>query len=628
MFGDSLKYSANYARTVILANIKTRFIKRFFMTDILLTVVLLLQIVGLALIFVLWRRQDSSDGGTLKSTCDELQKAQGRLETLVREEMLSNRREAGEQARAGRDEVGVAMGKLAEQFGVLQRENGTFREHLAERLGANFNNFANIMAEKIESSGAANKSEAAQLRSELFKTFDGFSTGLSRQANEATARQDHRFEQFEQRLAALDERSSAQIKAINEAISERLEVLQRENNQNWDAKRAVDAETTRQARAELHESLRHLSDSVSKNFSAADEAQRGKFEDFFRRMDTIAVNADKRAEHLRGVVDARLQSLQDDNSQKLEAMRQTVDEKLQGTLNERLGESFKAVSERLELVHAGLGEMRVLANGVGDLKKVLTNVKTRGNWGEIQLGNLLEQMLTPQQYGTNVATVPGSNERVEFAIRLPGQDETQEVVWLPIDAKFPQENYARLVDAHEAGEKETIEVLGKQLEAQIKKSAQEICSKYVCAPHTTDFAILFLPTEGLYAEVIRRTDLVDVLQRECRITIAGPTTLASILNALQMGFRTLTIQQRSSEIWRTLSQVKTEFGKYGDVLDAVQKKLNEASKKIDDTRTRSRAIERKLRDVEVATEKDAPRLSLLGANVLEEVNLDGASPLH
>ena len=598
------------------------------MTDILLFVLLLLQMGGLALTFVLWRRQSSTEGDALKRTCDELQKAQGRLESIVREEMLGNRREAGEQARAGRDEAGAATGKLAEQFGVLQRENVAFREHLSEKLSSSLNAFAQTLVGQFNDSAAANKSDAAQLRAELLKSLENFGAGLSRQLSETTTRQDRRFEQFEQRLAALGENNSAQIKTINDAIIERLQVLQRETGQNWDSKSAVDTETTRRARQELHEVLGHLADSVAKNFSAAGEAQRGQFDSFITRMDTIAVNADTRAEHLRGVVDKRLQSLQDDNAQKLEAMRQTVDEKLQSTLNRRLDESFKTVSERLEMVHAGLGEMRVLANGVGDLKKVLSNVKTRGNWGEIQLGNLLEQMMTPQQYGTNVATIPGSNERVEFAIRLPGQDEAQEVVWLPIDAKFPQETYARLVDAHEAGEKENIEVLGKQLEAQIKKSAQEICGKYVCAPHTTDFAILFLPTEGLYAEVIRRTGLVDFLHRECRITIAGPTTLASILNALQMGFRTLAIQQRSSEIWGTLSQVKTEFGKYSDVLDAVQKKLGEASKKIDDTRTRSRAIERKLRDVEVATEKDAPRLPLLNADLLEDTRNDGALPLH
>ena len=567
------------------------------MADILLILVLSLQIVGLALMFILWRRQNSPVNGGSNVAYEELQKAQGRLESVVREEIASNRRESGEQARAGRDEAGASAGKLAEQFAALQRENAAFRERLAEQLGANLGSFAKSLVAQIESSSAAHKSDAAQMRTELFETL----------------------EKFEGRFIALGERNVAQIKMMSDDVGERLHGLQKEATHNWDTKSSADAETTRQARAELHEALNHLTDSVAKNFSAADKVRHDKFEALFNRMDIIAANSDKRAENLRSVVENRLKSLQDDNALKLEEMRRTVDEKLQGTLNERLGESFKAVSERLEQVHAGLGEMRVLANGVGDLKKVLTNVKTRGNWGEIQLGNLLEQMLTPHQYGTNVATVPGSNERVEFAIRLPGQDETQEVVWLPIDAKFPQENYARLLDAHENCDKAEIEVLGKQLEAQIKKSAQEIGGKYVSAPHTTDFAILFLPTEGLYAEVIRRTGLIDVLHRQYRITVAGPTTLASILNALQMGFRTLAIQKHSSDIWNTLSQVKTEFGKYGEVLDAVQKKLGEASTKIEETRKRSRVIERKLQKVEVISESEATLLPLISADSVEDV---------
>ena len=598
------------------------------MTTILLGVVLLFQACGLALLWVLWTRQNSSDSGALKGACDELQKAQGRLEALVREEMISNRREIGEQARIGREEAHNATAKLAEQFVALQRGNGEFREQLSEKLSAGLNAFAQSLIKQLNDAGALGKAESAQLRTELFAALDKVGASLDGQMAGATASQERRFEGFEQRLAVLGAANTAQIKSFGDAIDARLGTLESQGARNWDAKRETDAAEAKQSRGELHEALGRLADSVAVNFSLAGEAQRGQFDSFAARMDTIAENADKRAENLRGVVDTRLQRLQEDNAQKLDLMRQTVDEKLQGTLDERLGASFKAVSERLELVHAGLGEMRVLANGVGDLKKVLGNVKTRGNWGEIQLGNLLEQMLTPQQYGTNVATIPGSNERVEFAIRLPGQDETQEVVWLPIDAKFPQESYARLIEAHESGEKEAIEMLGKQLEAQIKKSAQEICSKYVRAPHTTDFAILFLPTEGLYAEVIRRTGLVDSLHRECRITIAGPTTLAAILNALQMGFRTLAIQERSSEVWGTLREVKTEFGKYGDVLDAVQKKLKEASNKIDDTRTRTRAIERKLRDVEVATEVEVPRLPLLSADLIEDVKLDGASPVH
>ena len=581
------------------------------MTDILLFAVLGLQAVVLLAIFVLWRRHKTNDITPLQTSYDGLQKGQERLESVVREEMAVNRREASEQARAGRDETGASMDKLAEQFLVLQRENTNFRERLAQQLGTNFNAFAKGLVAEIERLGAASNSEAAQLRAEL-----------TRYLSEATANQGHSFEGFEQRLAALSERNAAQMHSLDDAIMESLEALQRGTDQNWEVKRLADAETTRQARLELHEALANLTDAVGKNFLSAGEIQRGQFDSFVSRMDAIAAGADNRAEVLRGVVDNRLQLLQEDNAHKLEAMRQTVDEKLQGTLNERLGESFKAVSDRLELVHAGLGEMQTLANGVGDLKNVLTNAKTRGNWGEMQLGNLLEQMLTPQQYAADVAPVPGSEHRVEFAVRLPGQEENQQVVWLPIDAKFPQQNYLRLLEAHETGGKDDIEAAGAQLEVQIKASAREICDKYILTPHTTDFAIMFLPTEGLYAEVMRRDGLVNSLHQDYRITLAGPTTLASILNALQMGFRTLAIQKRSTEVWGTLAQVKTEFGKYGDVLDAVQKKLHEASQKIDDTRTHSRAIERKLRDVEASNENDDAILPLLDAGILEDAKFD------
>jgi DNA recombination protein RmuC len=282
----------------------------------------------------------------------------------------------------------------------------------------------------------------------------------------------------------------------------------------------------------------------------------------------------------------------------LEQMRKTVDEKLQGTLERRLGESFKLVSERLEVVHQGLGEMQKLASGVGDLKKVLTNVKSRGTWGEMQLGNLLEQVLTSEQYACNVATRPGSNERVEFAIRLPGRGNASGApVWLPIDAKFPKEDYERLVEAAEHADAAALELAATQLENRIKLEAKSIRDKYVEPPHTTDFAILYLPVEGLYAEVLRRPGLLDVLQRDFRITIAGPTVLTALLNSLQMGFRTLAIEKRSSEVWQVLAAIKTEFGKFGEVIGRVQKKLQEASNVIDSAATRTRAIERQLRAV-------------------------------
>jgi DNA recombination protein RmuC len=312
-------------------------------------------------------------------------------------------------------------------------------------------------------------------------------------------------------------------------------------------------------------------------------------------------------ESVRGIVDLRLKQLQEDNTGQLEKMRATVDEKLQGTLEKRLGESFKLVSERLEQVHQGLGAMRQLASDVGGLQRVLANVKTRGGWGEVQLGNLLEQVLTADQFAKNVQTRDETSERVDFAIKLPG-DENGAPVWLPIDSKFPTEDYQRLLAAQDKGDVDLIDGAMRGLETQLKKSAKDICSKYINPPRTTDFALMFLPTEGLFAEAIRRVGLVEQVQRDCRVIFAGPTTLAALLNSLQMGFRTLAIQKRSSEVWNLLAGVKTEFGKFGEALSSVKDKLDQAARKMEDVDIRSRAITRKLRDVEELPDNPQPLL--------------------
>jgi DNA recombination protein RmuC len=312
-------------------------------------------------------------------------------------------------------------------------------------------------------------------------------------------------------------------------------------------------------------------------------------------------------ESVRGIVDLRLKQLHEENTGQLEKMRATVDEKLQGTLEKRLGESFKLVSDRLEQVHQGLGAMRQLASDVGGLQKVLSNVKTRGGWGEVQLGNLLEQVLTADQFARNVRTREESGENVDFAIKLPG-DENGAPVWLPIDAKFPTEDYQRLLLAQDKGDIELIEGAMKGLETQLRKSAKEICSKYINPPRTTDFALMYLPTEGLFAEAIRRVGLVEQVQRDCRVVFAGPTTLAALLNSLQMGFRTLAIQKRSSEVWNLLAGVKTEFGKFGEALSSVKDKLDQAARKMEDVDVRSRAITKKLRDVEGLPDNPQPLL--------------------
>jgi DNA recombination protein RmuC len=326
-------------------------------------------------------------------------------------------------------------------------------------------------------------------------------------------------------------------------------------------------------------------------------------------------------EKMRETVHERLKSIQAENSEKLEKMRETVDEKLHNTLEKRLGESFNQVRRQLESVHKGLGEMQNLASSVGDLKKVLTNVKTRGTWGEIQLGALLEQILISGQYEQNVATKAGSNERVEFAIKLPGKDRDEaSPMWLPIDAKFPQEDYQRLLEAQDQAQPQVVDKMRKQLEIRIKAEAKDIKEKYIDPPQTTCFGIMFLPIEGLYAEVLRIPGLADTLQRDYQVTIAGPTTLAALLNSLQMGFRTLAIEKRSSQVWQLLGAVKTEFAKFGMILERTKKKLQEATNTIDSASTKTRTIERRLRKVEELP--DQGKDSLLESELSREDNED------
>jgi len=351
-------------------------------------------------------------------------------------------------------------------------------------------------------------------------------------------------------------------------------------------------------REEVGNSVKLMGDQLSGRIRDISERQKDQLDVVESRLKSLTKTNEEKFDKLKDQVSQQLSDIQEKNEKKLEEMRVTVDEKLHATLEKRLGESFKIVSDRLELVHKGLGEMQTLATGVGDLKKVLTNVKDRGTWGEIQLGNLIENILTQDQYAKNVKTKKNSNALVEFAIKLPGKNELKEdVVWLPIDAKFPLEDYQRLVSATESADIPLIEESKKKLERSIKDAAKDISSKYLDPPNTTDFAFMFLPIESLYAEVLRIPGLLDTIQREYKVTIAGPTNFSAVLNSLQMGFRTLVIEKRSSEVWKLLSVVKTEFSKFGDLLENTQKKLDLASKSIGDATRKTRTIERKLRDV-------------------------------
>jgi DNA recombination protein RmuC len=369
--------------------------------------------------------------------------------------------------------------------------------------------------------------------------------------------------------------------------------------QHLDAMRKQIGDNAAAGRDEQARSLKRVADSLNQALATMTEAN------------------GQRMLEVRATLEHKIRDLQTDNGQRLEEMRKTVDEKLHATLETRLSESFKQVSERLERVHQGLGEMQQLAIGVGDLKRVLTNVKTRGTWGEVQLEMLLEQVLTVDQYAKNVETVAGTNARVEFAIKLPGQVDGGKPVWLPIDAKFPKEQYERLLDAADRADAEGGLKFGAELERAVRSEAKTISDKYVSPPQTTDFAILFLPTEGLYAEVMRRPGLSDDLQRTLRVTIAGPSTLSAILNSLQMGFRTLALEKRSSEVWQVLGAVKTEFGKFGDVLAATKMTLERAAKNIENAEVRSRQMARKLKSVEALPSEAAQLMLGAGEDTVE-----------
>jgi DNA recombination protein RmuC len=360
--------------------------------------------------------------------------------------------------------------------------------------------------------------------------------------------------------------------------------------------------SARAAREELAAGLGTFSQMISTQMGALANVQNGQIEGLRKSVDENLARVQEQqrlsAKETRDTLEQRLERMQQDNASKLELMRQTVDEKLHATLEKRLSDSFKQVSERLELVHKGLGEMQTLAAGVGDLKKVLSNVKTRGVLGEVQLAALLEQVMAPEQYERNVVTRPGSRDRVEFAIKLPGRDRGEHVL-LPIDAKFPIEDYQRLQAAQEAADLPAMEMAGKALDARVKLEAKSIAEKYVEPPHTTDFALLYLPFEGLFGEVLRRPGLFEQIQRQWRVTICGPTNLLAYLNSLQMGFRTLAIQHRSSEVWKVLGTVKSEFGKFAEVLANTKRQLQTVANTIDQAEVRTRQIERKLKDVEV-----------------------------
>ena len=384
--------------------------------------------------------------------------------------------------------------------------------------------------------------------------------------------------------------------------------LERDIPEEFAKNREESSRTQKDNRQEMTDALGKFRSSMIADTAKIADLTKKQLDSFEEKINILTDKTDKRLMDVRDKIEQKLELIRNDNTLKLEEMRKTVDEKLHDTLEKRLGESFAIVSKRLEEVHKGLGEMQTLANGVGDLKKVLTNIKTRGTWGEVQLGAILENILTPEQYEQNVATRKGAKVRVEYAIKLPGRSDTEQVVWLPIDAKFPKEDYELLMEAQDRADAAGVENAKKNIWTRIKAEAKDISEKYLDPPNTTDFGILFLPVEGLYAEVLRMPGIIDTLQREYRIVISGPTTLSAFLNSLQMGFRTLAIEKRSSEVWELLGAVKTEFGKFGEILDKTKKKLQEATNTIDTASRKSRTIQRKLKNVQELPAPESRRL--------------------
>ncbi|HTL75935.1 MAG TPA: DNA recombination protein RmuC [Casimicrobiaceae bacterium] len=416
------------------------------------------------------------------------------------------------------------------------------------------------------------------------------------------------------RLAALARardavgRDVAQLRGLLEAFGRDAADHERDIRTDLAIARNEAAGSATTLRQEVADVMSRQQQGMARELGTMSALQHDQLRVFGERLGQLTQSSESRLETLRATIEQRLDLLRAENTRKLDEMRATVDEKLQATLEQRLGASFRQVSERLEQVHRGLGEMHALATGVGDLKRVLQNVKTRGGWGEVQLATLLAEMLTPQQYETNVVTIPGTNRRVEFAIRLPGRGDDGAPCWLPIDAKFPLEDWHRLQEALERADAAAADESRKALESILRTEARTIRENYVAPPHTTDFAILFLPTEGLYAEMMSRPGFTETLQRESRVLVTGPMNLAALLNSLQMGFRSLAIEKRSSEVWRVLGAVKTEFTKFGEVLAQTKKRLDSVSTSIGEAEVRTRQIARRLKDVETLPEPEAMRL--------------------
>jgi DNA recombination protein RmuC len=477
----------------------------------------------------------------LEQRLHSLEAAIDRSDATIREEFGRGRDETREASRSLREEVAGLFDRLSASLRASLNDLSTGQQAQLETFAARLNE-----AKTEGETGARN------LREEIHLTLKQLGDGVSARIGELVIAQGEKLDKVTGQITSLTEGNERRQETLRANVEAKLGELK------------TDAGVSATAlREEITTNLQSLGNGLSQTIEQISQSQRERLDRVSAGVAELTQRSGEQQEALRKTVEERLDAIRKENTEKLDQMRQTVDEKLQSTLDQRLNASFQMVSERLEQVYRSMGEMQTLANGVGDLKRLLTNVKSRGTWGEVALGNLLEEMMAPDQYGRNVEIVPGSNQRVEYAIRLPGDGEIP--VWLPLDAKFPVEDYERLVDASQRGDVDAVEVAAKGIETVIRGSAKVICEKYIHSPHSTEFAVLFLPTEGLFAEVVRRPGLVDALQREWHIMVAGPTTLVSLLVSLRVGFRSLAIQKHSNEVWKVLAAVKTEFGKFGGI---------------------------------------------------------------
>jgi DNA recombination protein RmuC len=539
----------------------------------------------------------------------------------VQGELRAGREEAQSSAKALREEVSghfqsvtnSLTGTLTSMRNVQLERLGGMTEQLKGFETSNRESLEKVRVTfdgKVKELQEGNEKKIREMRATLTDGMREVGTKFTESATELGKAQKEQLESMSGQLRQMNDANQASIDRVRKTLDERVGQLQEGNEKKFT-----------EIRGAMADGLKMAGETIVKATDGMAKVQQEKLDGVATQLKELNTNNQGAIESVRTTLDARVKELQTNNEKKLDEMRRTVDEKLHDTLEKRLGESFKLVSDRLEAVHKGLGEMQNLASGVGDLKRVLTNVKARGTWAEVQLGAILDQILTPDQYDKNVCVKPDTTERVEFAVRLPGpKDDPNSVVHLPIDSKFPQEDYARLQDAADKADPVAVQAATDALLRAVKASAKEIHDKYINPPATTDFAILFLPTEGLYAEVLRQPAMVEELQQNFRIVVAGPTNLMAILSSLRVGFQTLAIEQRASEVWRVLAAIKTEFGKFGDVLAKVKKQLNTASKTIDQTSVRTRAMERKLRSVEQLPGSES--LEILALPDLEAGSID------